>query len=29
MLAAGRSLVETVVKLTNGYIRYIEKQKTQ
>ncbi len=28
-LAVGRSLVETVVKLTNGYIRYIEKQKTQ
>jgi four helix bundle protein len=28
-LAAGRNLVETAVKLTNGYIRYIEKQKTQ
>ena len=28
-LSTGRSLVETAVKLINGYIRYIEKQKNQ
>ena len=28
-LACGRSFVETNVKLTNGYIRYLEKQKSK
>lgn len=28
-LIEGRGLVETAVKLVNGYIRYIEKQKTK
>jgi four helix bundle protein len=28
-LADSRHLIETSVKLINGYIRYIEKQKTQ
>ncbi len=28
VLAHGRDLVETNVKLTNGYIRYLDKQKS-
>jgi len=28
-LAHGRTLVETNIKLTNGYIRYLEKQKSK
>lgn len=29
VLAEGRDLVETAVKLINGYVRYLEKQKSK
>ncbi|MBI9020401.1 MAG: four helix bundle protein [Verrucomicrobia bacterium] len=29
ILAEGRDLIETAVKLINGYVRYLEKQKSK